>query len=199
MDSIPEAQRRRSIRLKGYDYSRAGAYFVTTVTQNRLCLFGDVVGDEMHLNEAGIMTQEMLETLPRRFPGIDLDAFVIMPNHIHGIIVINEPVGASLVGAQDNSMATGERAATMVAPTLGEVMGAYKSLTTIEYARGVTTCGWKSFYRRLWQRNYYERVIRDGRELDRAREYIANNPMQWALDSENPDVALNAAPAVDFP
>ena len=77
----------------------------------------------------------------------------------------------------------------MVAPTLGEVMGAYKSLTTIEYARGVTTWGWQSFDRRLWQRNYYERVIRDGRELDRAREYIANNPMQWALDSENPDVA----------
>ena len=189
MDSIPEARRRRSIRLKGYDYSRTGAYFVTTVTQNRLCLFGDVVGDEMHLNEAGIMAQEMWETLPHRFPGRDLDAFVIMPNHIHGIIAINEPVGASLVSAQDNSMATGERATTRVAPTLGDVMGAYKSLTTIEYARGVTTWGWQSFDRRLWQRNYYERVIRDGRELDRAREYIANNPMQWALDSENPDVA----------
>ncbi len=189
MDSIPEARRRRSIRLKGYDYSRTGAYFVTTVTQNRLCLFGDVVGDEMHLNEAGIMAQEMWETLPHRFPGIDLDAFVIMPNHIHGIIAINEPVGASVVSAQDNSMATGERATTRVAPTLGDVMGAYKSLTTIEYARGVTTWGWQSFDRRLWQRNYYERVIRDGRELDRAREYIANNPMQWALDSENPDVA----------
>ena len=189
MDSIPEARRRRSIRLKGYDYSRTGAYFVTTVTQNRLCLFGDVVGDEMHLNEAGIMAQEMWETLPHRFPGIDLDAFVIMPNHIHGIIAINEPVGASVVSAQDNSMATGERATTRVAPTLGDVMGAYKSLTTIEYSRGVTTWGWQSFDRRLWQRNYYERVIRDGRELDRAREYIANNPMQWALDSENPDVA----------
>ena len=189
MDSIPEARRRRSIRLKGYDYSRTGAYFVTTVTQNRLCLFGDVVGDEMHLNEAGIMAQKMWETLPHRFPGRDLDAFVIMPNHIHGIIAINEPVGASVVSAQDNSMATGERATTRVAPTLGDVMGAYKSLTTIEYARGVTTWGWQSFDRRLWQRNYYERVIRDGRELDRAREYIANNPMQWALDSENPDVA----------
>ncbi len=117
MDSIPEARRRRSIRLKGYDYSRTGAYFVTTVTQNRLCLFGDVVGDEMHLNEAGIMAQEMWETLPHRFPGRDLDAFVIMPNHIHGIIAINEPVGASLVSAQDNSMATGERATTRVAPT----------------------------------------------------------------------------------
>ena len=188
MDSIPEARRRRSIRLKGYDYSRTGAYFVTTVTQNRLCLFGDVVGDEMHLNEAGIMAQKMWETLPHRFPGIDLDAFVIMPNHIHGIIAINEPVGASLASTQANSMATGERATTRVAPTLGDVMGAYKSLTTIEYARGVTTWGWQSFDRRLWQRNYYERVIRDGRELDRAREYIANNPMQWALDSENPDV-----------
>ena len=183
--------------MKGYDYSSAGAYFVTAVTYNRLCLFGDVVGDEMHLNEAGIMAQKMWETLPRRFPGIDLDAFVIMPNHIHGVIVINEPVGASLVSAQDNCMATGERATTRVAPTLGDVMGAYKSLTTVEYARGVTTCGWQSFDRHLWQRNYYERVIRDGCELDRAREYIANNPMQWALDSENPDVALNDAPAVD--
>ena len=110
--------------------------------------------------------------------------------HIHSIAMIDLYCRGSPRGYQ-------ERATTRVAPTLGDVMGAYKSLTTIEYARGVTTWGWQSFDRRLWQRNYYERVIRDGRELDRAREYIANNPMQWALDSENPDVGLNAAPAVD--
>ena len=140
--------RRRPIRLKGYDYSQPGGYFVTIVTQNRLCLFGEVVGEKMHLNEAGIMIREIWKNLPRRFPTVELDVFVVMPNHIHGILQIHEPVGASLVGALDGNPGSevtagatdGDRAATRAAPTgvaLGGVIGAYKSITTVEYTRGV--------------------------------------------------------------
>ena len=117
-DASWSEHRRRSIRLKGYDYSQPGAYFVTIVTQDRLCLFGDVVEDRMRLNGAGEMAKTAWEGLPRRFRGIGIDVFVVMPNHVHGIIAIDESVGASLValvGAQD-----GGRATTRVAPTLGD-------------------------------------------------------------------------------
>ena len=167
-------RRRRSLRLKWYDYSRAGAYFVTIITQGRLCVFGEVVGEEMRLNEVGSMAGQTWEALPRRFPGIGMDAFVVMPNHIHGIVIINPPVGVSLVDtpstpdtldapdtpdildAPDNV----DRATTRGTPTLGDVVGAYKSLTTVEYTRGVKTLNWPPFERRLWQRNYYEHTLR---------------------------------------
>ena len=95
--------RRRSLRLKGYDYTGAGAYFVTIVTQSRSCLFGEIVGEEMRLNEAGEMIRTVWEALPRRFPGIEIEGFVVMPNHLHGIIAIHQPVGAGLVPAQDTN------------------------------------------------------------------------------------------------
>ena len=213
----PDSHHRRSIRLKAYDYSTAGAYFVTIVTQERLCLFGDVTDGEAQLTNAGEMIQQIWHAIPDRFPTIEMDEFVVMPNHVHGILIIHSDVGASLVGAQevthtktthspvgaslvgalpaDRARSTdGGRATTRVAPTedgpmtLGEVVGAYKSLTTHQYGKGVETHGWPPFNKRLWQRNYYERVIRDARELDKAREYIANNPMQWELDAENPSL-----------
>ena len=213
----PDAHHRRSIRLKAYDYSTAGAYFVTIVTQEKLCLFGDVADGEAQLTNAGVMIQQIWHAIPDRFPTIEMDEFVVMPNHVHGILIIHSDVGTSLVGAQevthtktthspvgaslvgalpaDRARSTdGGRATTRVAPTedgpmtLGEVVGAYKSLTTHQYGKGVETHGWPPFNKRLWQRNYYERVIRDARELDKAREYIANNPMQWELDAENPSL-----------
>ncbi len=192
----PERQRRRSIRLKRYDYSQTGAYFVTIVAQGQVCLSGEVVGEDMQLNEAGAMVCQVWEALPLRFPGTYADAFVVMPNHIHGIIAINQPVGAPLVGAQSQSVgvqtpadalpSAGDGATTRVAPTLGDVIGAYKSLTTVRYVRGVNMMAWPPFQGRLWQRNYYERVIRNEDELGRVREYIVNNPLKWELDSENP-------------
>ncbi|MBC7260687.1 MAG: hypothetical protein H5T63_01625, partial [Chloroflexi bacterium] len=108
----PEKHHRRSIRLQGYDYSQPGAYFITVVTQDRVCLFGEVVNGEMRLNDVGHMVRQEWADLPNRFPNIDLDAFIIMPNHIHGIIIITDvnPVGAGLVPAQ-------EGATTRVAPT----------------------------------------------------------------------------------
>ncbi|MEJ5300651.1 MAG: hypothetical protein WHS38_06650 [Thermodesulforhabdaceae bacterium] len=140
---------RRSLRLKGYDYSKPGAYFITIVSQERACLFGDVVDGEMQLNGAGRMVYAEWESLPDRFPGIMLDAFVVMPNHIHGIIVIvGDPVGVGLVPAQ-NTRPTTNRATTRVAPTVGDVVGVFKSGTTVLYTHGVKQCGWPPFPGRL--------------------------------------------------
>ena len=126
----PGIHRRRSLRLKGYDYTRMGAYFVTIVTQGRLCLFGEIVGKEMRLNEAGEMVCRFWEALPQRFPTIEMDMFVVMPNHLHGIVVIKNRatttvdntkstnVGAGLVPAR-NTNSTEHRAPTNQNPDRG--------------------------------------------------------------------------------
>ncbi len=193
---------RRSIRLQGYDYSQAGAYFVTVVTWDRACLFGDVVDGEMRLNDVGQMVAAAWDALSNRFPIVALDAFAILPNHVHGIVVIatNEntnDVGAGLVPAHDMTIigateATG--ATTRVAPTVGDIVGAFKSLTTVHYTRGIKTYRWPPFLRHLWQRNYYEHIIRNEESLNRIREYIVNNPIQWDLDRENPVGAIHESP-----
>ncbi|MCI0406633.1 MAG: transposase [candidate division Zixibacteria bacterium] len=150
------------------------------------------------MNPAGQMVQTVWEELPRRFPDIELDEFIIMPNHVHGIIVI---VGAPLVGAR-GSGADGDknRAGTRPAPTnarqqnttaatpkplLGEIVGAFKSITTHEYVNGITQDNWPPFPGRLWQRNYYEHIIRDEDSLNKIREYIIQNPLRWGYDPEN--------------
>lgn len=112
-----------------------------------------------------------------------------MPNHVHGIIVLHRFVGAPLVDARiiDSEKTGGEKGMTrIVTPRLGNVVGAYKSITTVEYGRGVNAFGWQPFQVRLWQRNYYEHVIRDEQEMERARDYISNNPIEWEMDPENP-------------
>ncbi len=182
MNDSFQRRNRRSIRLRAYDYTAPGAYFVTVCTQDQAHLFGDVVDGGMWLNDAGRMIIDIWESLSDRFPTIRLDAFVVMPNHIHGIIVI---VGAPLVGAQDDRCETVTRAATRAAPTLGDIVGAFKSITTVEYIRGVKQHGWSPFHKRLWQRNYYEHIIRDDRALDAIRRYIVQNPVRWHLDRYN--------------
>ncbi len=188
----PAKHHRRSIRLKGYDYAQAGAYFITMCTQDRACLFGDVVDGNMRLNDAGRMVVAEWAMLPERFPNVVLDAFVVMPNHVHGIIITTTSVGAGLVPALDaGTAATGATttgATTRVAPTVGDVVGAFKSRVTVEYVRGVNASGWPPFRGRLWQRNYYEHVIRDEVSLNRIRKYIRDNPAHWDLDRENPAV-----------
>ena len=176
-----ERSRRRSLRLKGYDYAQAGAYFVTMCTHERACLFGEVADGSMRSNSVGQLAATLWTDMPIRFPGIDLDAFVVMPNHIHGIIVLPEVVGAPLVGARGQ-----DGAATRAAPTVGNVVGAFKSLFTVEYVRGVKNNQWPRFQLKLWQRNYYEHVIRDGSDLARVRIYIDENPLRWQFDDENP-------------
>ena len=151
---------RHSIRLKGYDYSQAGGYFVTIVAQLRAALFGEIRGGEMILNDAGRMVETVWDTLPARFPNIELDIFQIMPTHFHSIIIIHEPVGAglvpalALVPAQYLEPIPQSRATTRVAPTLGDIVGAFKSITTHAYIQGVDESNWPQFHKRLWQRNY---------------------------------------------
>jgi len=199
---VPRESRpgRRSIRLKGYDYAQAGAYFVTLCTQGRSFLFGEIAAHEMQANEAGAMVIEEWHALPMRYPGVHLDAFVLMPNHIHAVLFLapEEAVGAGLVPAplsQPNRSATPDAGATTrVAPvTLGDVIGAFKSITTVRYARGVETRGWPAFSQRLWQRNYYEHIVRDDESLQQIREYIAENPACWDLDGENPRAKTSAS------
>lgn len=181
-------RRRRSLRLKGYDYGQASAYFVTICTQDRACLFGAVFDGSMRSNDAGRMVATMWSELPSRFAGAEIDTFVVMPNHLHGIVVLCDD-GATTRGA------TTRGATTRVAPTvgaplvgapLGAVVGAFKSITTVEYIRGVGARGWPEFRGRLWQRNYYEHVVRDEAELSRIRRYIDENPLRWDIDDENP-------------
>ncbi len=179
---------RRSLRLAGYDYSHAGAYFVTVVTQGRECRFGRVSGGKMELNGAGRMVGDLLDELPRNFTNVAIDEFVVMPNHIHAIIEMLH-VGAPLVGALECNSEASLRdlgATTRVAPTLGSVIGSFKSLTTIHYLRRVRDGKWPGFEGRLWQRNYLDHIIRDDESLDRIRAYILDNPVNWALDDENP-------------
>ncbi|HEY9635304.1 MAG TPA: transposase [Coleofasciculaceae cyanobacterium] len=185
----PTENHRRSIRLKGYDYSNSGAYFVTICVQNRTCLFGEITKGLMQLNDAGQMVEKAWLQLPQRFPLIVTDEFVVMPNHFHGIIIITDTVGAPFVGAlaMDDSVGMGDRAGTKPAPTrenlvLGDIVGAFKSITTHQYTIGVYQQNWVPFFKRLWQRNYYENIVRHETALQTFRQYIRNNPRSWESD-----------------
>jgi len=162
---------RRSIRLRGYDYSRAGAYFVTICTQNRQRLFGEIVDGKMRLNDAGEMVRVVWNEIPNHYPGIDADEFAIMPNHIHGIVVI---APATTTGQPRGVAPTGL--------TLPDVVHRLKTMTTKCYTDGVKQHDWPAFPGKLWQRNYWEHIVRDEPELHRICEYIQNNPAQWELD-----------------
>lgn len=170
---MPEPSPRRSIRLPGYDYASAGAYFVTICAYQRKLLFEDAF-------LAAILEEEW-RSLPGRFIGIRPDAFVVMPNHVHFIVWLGDPgketVAAPLAGAS---------AGASPAPTLGDVVGAYKSLVAVRWLRWVRA-NRPDLNARIWQQNYYERIIRNEDELNRIREYIAYNPIAWRRDHENPD------------
>ncbi len=183
----PDIHNRRSIRLKGYDYSQAGAYFVTICVQKRECLFGQIADREMALNDAGRMVERWWDELNNKFPQSETDEYMIMPNHFHGIIVT---VGADLRVCPNQTGAHQQTGAHAGAP-LPKIVQWFKTMTTNEYIRGVKKHHWPSFPGKLWQRNYYEHIVRDEIELHRIREYIVNNPLQWELDRENPNMATN--------
>jgi putative transposase len=175
---------RKSIRLKEYDYSQAGLYFITICVQNRLCLFGNVVDGKMILNNPGIMIENEWFKLPQRFPNVQLHECVVMPNHFHAIIEI--VVGATLVVAQNDMMQTIQGQPQGIAPTkpktVGDMVGAFQSIVTVEYIHGVKHLGWQSFIGKLWQRNYWEHIIRNEQSYQRIAEYIINNPQNWDND-----------------
>jgi putative transposase len=170
------AHRRRSIRLPGYDYSQPGACFVTVCTRDRECLFGEVEAGQVRLNEAGCAVAGTWIWLGRQYPYVELDEWVVMPNHLHGILIIHA-----------NPTDEPGRGGSRTAPTLpkrkplGRLIGAFKMVSSkrINELRGRPGAA-------IWQRNYYEHVIRDEEDLRRIREYIAHNPPSWEIDEENP-------------
>ena len=161
----PQKHHRQSIRLKGFDYRQPGAYFVSICVDDRECLFGQVMGNSMQVNEAGSIVRSIWESLPSRFSAVALDAFVVMPNHVHGIVILRE--GST----------------TPPGPSLGGVIRVFKSISAIQVNRLLQREG-----RPLWQRNYYERVVRDVGSLSRIQQYIQDNPARWDVDPENPSV-----------
>ncbi len=195
-----EKHHREALRLKGYDYTQRGAYYVTICTQRRSCLLGTIKDGEMVLNHAGEMVQKIWNDLSIKCPEMVIDEFIIMPNHVHGIIFI---VGAPLVGALcvESRMGGQNRAGTRPAPTasLGDIVGIFKSISTHHYAINVHTNNWTSFHGKLWQRNYYDHIIRSDNELNRIRQYILNNTLQWDNDENNPIIFKDRAPTRDAP
>jgi REP element-mobilizing transposase RayT len=170
---------RRSIRLPTYDYAQAGAYFVTMVTHQRQCLFGEIVGGQMRLAAYGqVVSEQWLRSALVRGE-IELDAFIVMPNHIHGIVIMRvQPMAVGAHGRAPLPSSLPYRPPR----SLGSLVAGFKSAATkrINEIRGTLGVS-------VWQRNYYERVIRNGEELNRVRQYIIDNPAHWEQDRENPN------------
>ncbi len=195
--------RRRSTRLQGYDYSQAGAYFLTICTHNRQCLFGEIVGatgrsPTMHINDAGhVVADEWLKTASIRSE-IELDEWVVMPNHFHAILVISAmgccpradgsfegtlPLGGNRP-VEGKPPAKGDRPVASTGPqpkSVGAVVAGFKSAVTKRINAIRQTPG-----RPVWQRNYWEHVIRNEWEVNRIRQYVADNPCQWEWDALHP-------------
>jgi putative transposase len=167
--------RRRSIRLRGYDYSTIGAYFVTICAYNRKCLFGQIVDEQVQLTDVGEMVRRWVTELERKFSSSKVDTYVIMPNHWHGIICLGQ-IEDSLSGID-----RGQGALRM-----SDIVGWFKTMTSNEYLRQIRVEIHQQPLLRLWQRNYYEHVVRNDDELNRIRQYIADNPIRWEEDRENP-------------
>ncbi len=153
MSYNPEIHHRRSIRLQGYDYTNAGVYFVTICCNQRQHLFGNIDNGEMKINAIGQIVSNLWQKIPQHFPNAELDRFVLMPNHLHGIIVISESAEKS---------------------SLANIVQNFKSISSRKINRIS-----KNYGVSIWQRNYYERIVRSEQELKNLREYIENNPANW--------------------
>jgi putative transposase len=222
----PERQRKPT-RLRGHDYASPGWYVVTICAQDRALLFAEVVNGAVHLNDAGLMIESWWTALPLKFPGVALDAHVVMPNHLHGIVIIQDPLDLRLEADFDADFVrrgvslyagAGDRPDVPNAPvpkpgghagpplhgtgasgpiddergqaSLTDAIGWFKTMTTNEYIRGVKTLNWEPFNVRLWQRSFYDTMIRSDRHLACARAYIESNPFNWHTDDENPSPNL---------
>ena len=208
-------QQRKNIRLQGYDYSRAGLYFLTIAVQNRLHLFGQIHHGGMMLNDAGRMIEKWYREIENKYPDKRCHEMVVMPNHFHCIIEnlemqmdanvsstdahvrpMDAHVGAPLRGRSgtDGCPEIESRPETTekygihnqkYGATIGDVMDWFKTMTTNEYIRGVKNMGWERYDGKLWQRNYYDRIIRNWEEDLRIATYIVENPQKWKDDKFN--------------
>lgn len=159
------------LRLRDYDYRTPGTYFVTICTEQRCCLLGEICDDQMVLSPAGAMVESWWFSIPRKYPSVMPDAMVVMPNHIHGVIFTGMQYDPNRVGSP---------------PSLSDVIGWYKSITTHDYMLGVHTEQWPRFPGKLWQDGMYDHIVRSDAALDRILTYIETNPANWHLDEENP-------------
>lgn len=168
---------RKSPRLQGYNYADEGAYFVTIATMKRQHLFGKVVDSEMRLSALGKVVQARWVAIPDHHAHVALDAFVVMPNHVHGIVIITK----STIGTKPTSSASNTNNINSdnagVVPTLGTVIGSYKSsVTRVARQEGIIDSS-------PWQTRYHDHIIRDERGLNTIRAYVATNPSRWQADS----------------
>ena len=172
MDEI--SHRRRSIRLRGYDYSQEGTYFVTLCTQNREHLFGEIVEGKMELNASGKNVADCWQQIPCHFPDAELDEWVVMPNHVHGIVVVagTNTVGVKNFSPLQNSPQCPHQHPTGTSRTIGSIVRGFKIGVTKWYRQ-------QSIDSIIWQRNYWEHIVRNEIEMDSIRHYIVNNPEKW--------------------
>jgi putative transposase len=182
---MPENKHRRSIRLKDYDYTQPGGYSITIVTYQRECLFGEIMDGEMRLNDIGQVAKKQWEKLAQRFPFVELGAFVVMPNHIHSVIIIHERRGTAENGNQNNlethrRAPTTERFGKPIARSIPTIIRSYKSAVTlcINLMRQTES-------QPIWQSNYYEHIIRNQTDWAQIDAYIKANPAMWDDNNEN--------------
>ena len=154
----------KSIRKEKFDYSQPGKYFITISTHNDSYLFGDILDGQMILNDPGRMIENSWNELPRRFPNTIIDENMVMPNHFHGIIFLL-PSESKI--------------------PLGNIIGAFKSLTTNKYIANVKENGWRPFTKKLWHWNFFDHIIRSDVEYREIKKYIQNNPQNWKLNIRN--------------
>lgn len=183
----PNIHHRESIRLKGYDYAQAGLYFMTICCQDRACLFGEIENGQMKLNDGGKIANDCWMEIPNHFPNAELHEHIVMPNHIHGIIELkSEPVGAENfpphntitnygIGADDTIGANDYSPLRSPSKTIGSIVRGFKIGVT-KWMRQNTVVY------EIWQRNYYEHIIRNEQSYHRISDYIINNPAKWADD-----------------
>ena len=172
---MPGLPVRRSVRLRGFDYRSVGAYFITIRTRNRECLLGSVVSDNIVLSPIGEVVAAAWHAIPRHFPTVELDAFIVMPNHAHGILAITAPRRGTACRAPTGGFGR------PVPGSMPTVVRSFKPAAT----RAVNLSGGTPGFT-LWQRGFYDHIIRDDSELNRIRRYIEENPQRWGLDEENP-------------
>lgn len=189
---------RQSIRLPNYDYSQQGLYFITVCTQNREYLFGDIVNAKMNLNPVGEMVDRWWNEIPNKYPGVKLDICQTMPNHIHMIINIvsdgsvrGSTHGSTPTKKYNNDNNVGADPCVRPYPTVGTIIQWFKTMTTNEYINHVKTNHWEPFSKRIFQRNYYEHIVRNDVELFKIREYIENNPQTWENDRNNLEFGIS--------
>jgi REP element-mobilizing transposase RayT len=174
---------RHSIRLKGFDYSRAGIYDITICTQNRLCIFGDIERGLMVLNRLGLLVQENWRNIPKHWQSVDLLEYCVMPNHVHGIIVIKHD-GGRKKGTLKCAPKGGEKTEAFGKSTRGSIPTIIKTFKA-GVTRQVRMSPMREIYDQIWQRGYYEHIIRSESDLRKKINYIKTNPQNWDKDLEN--------------